>query len=244
MATPVADPWWSPFARIGDVEVLCLDLAPNASREAEAIRWLDEAERERCDRYVNEAARRRFALSRAAIRIALCERLSCDNDELEFDTPEYGKPKAYVDGVRAPLNFSISHSDRYGLIAISGSGPVGIDIEELSQKLRFDAIIESAFSPNERALVDNIDEAALPRTFFEIWTLKEAVIKATGTGMYANLPGIEAPPDMRNGAVSGLLRLPEFPDVCWRLHKLSGDGFVGALAVEAVPSSLDEDALT
>ena len=242
MATLIADPWWSRFTHIDGVDVIHVDLSPNAARETRALQSLNEWERERWTRYYPGAPRRRFALSRAALRTILCETLNCDNDELEFGWVERGKPRAYVDGVPAPLHFNVSHSGDNGMLAISPDHQIGIDIEEIDQVFRFDAIIESTFSPDERAAVSAAEKDCFVRAFFEIWTLKEAIVKATGVGLSANLQDIEMPPAMRGGAVTGQVRLPEFPDVCWRLHKFSGSDFVGALAVETVPSRLVEDA--
>ena len=241
-ATLIADPWWSRFTHIDGVDVIHVDLSANAVRETQALQSLNQWERERWTRYYPGAPRRRFALSRAALRAILCETLSCDNDELEFGWVERGKPRAYVDGVPAPLHFNVSHSGDNGMLAISLDHQIGIDIEEIDQVFRFDAIIESTFSQDEQAVVSGGDKDCFARTFFEIWTLKEAIIKATGVGLSANLQDIETPPALRVGAVTGQVRLPEFPDVCWQLHKFSGSDFVGALAVETVPSPVVEDA--
>ena len=241
MGTNTASQWWSCFARIDGVDIIHVDLSPDAARESKALQFLNEWERERWTRYHPGAPRRRFALSRAALRAVLCETLNCDNEELEFGWVERGKPRAYVDGVPAPIHFNVSHSGDNGALAISPGYQVGIDIEEINQGFRFDAIIESTFSTDEQAAVSTADKDMEARTFFEIWTLKEAIIKATGVGLSANLQCIETPSAMRAGAVTGQIRLPEFPDVRWRLHKFSASDFVGALAVETVPSSQIED---
>lgn len=242
MGTDIANQWWSCFAQIDGVDVIHIDLSPNAAHESKALKSLNEWERQRWVRYHPGAPKRRFALSRAALRAVLCEALNCNNDELEFGWVERGKPRAYVDGVPAPLHFNVSHSGDNGFLAISSDHRVGIDIEEINKKFRFDAIIESTFSPDEQAAVSPTDTDVDPRIFFEIWTLKEAIIKATGVGLSANLQCIETPSAMRGGAVTGQVQLPEFPDVRWRLHKFSASDFVGALAVETVVSCTSEDA--
>lgn len=128
------------------------------------------------------------------------------------------------------------------MLAISPDHRVGIDIEEINQRFRFDAIMESTFSPEEQAAVSTTDKDFDARAFFEIWTLKEAIIKATGVGLSTDLQCIKTPAAMREGAVTGQVRLTEFPDVWWRLHKFGASDFVGALAVEAVASCTSEGA--
>lgn len=242
MSIDKANQWWSCFARIEGVDVIHIDLSANAARESQAPVFLNEWERERWTRYHPGGPRRRFALTRAALRLTLCDALGCDNDELEFGRMEHGKPRLYVDGAPAPLHFNVSHSGDNGLLAISPDNQVGIDIEELNQGFRFDAIIRSTFSPDEQAAVSAADKGSAARAFFEIWTLKEAIIKASGVGLSANLRCIETPAAMRNGAVTGQVRLSGFPDARWQLHKLSASDFVGALAVETVTPSASEGA--
>ncbi len=242
MGTDIGNQWWSCFAQIDGVDIIHIDLSPNVARESKALKYLNEWERERWNRYHSGAPRRRFGLSRAALRAILCKILTCDNNELEFGWVERGKPRAFVDGVPAPLHFNVSHSGDNGMLAISPDHQVGIDIEEINQRFRFDAIIESTFSPDEQAAISTAGKGFDTRTFFEIWTLKEAIIKATGVGLSANLQCIETPPSMRGEAITGHVRLQEFPDVFWRLHKFSTSNFVGALAVETVASCTSEDA--
>ncbi len=240
--TSISDTWWSCFAKIDGVDVIYIDLLANAARESHALQSLNERERERWARFHPGAPRRRFGLSRAALRAVLCETLICDNDELEFGWVERGKPRAFVDGVPAPLHFNMSHSGDNGMLAISPNHQVGIDIEEINQRFRFDSIIESTFSPDEQAAVSATGKDIDTRVFFEIWTLKEAIIKATGVGLSVDLQRIETPLAMCGGASTGQVWLPEFPDVSWRLHKFSTSKFVGALAVESVASCTSEDA--
>lgn len=82
-------------------------------------------------------------------------------------------------GAPIPANgmyWSISHADKY-VAAVSGPGPVGIDIEEIA-----------AFSPDLPEQIADLGEWALaqsiqPATFYRYWTGKEAVLKAVGVGL-------------------------------------------------------------
>lgn len=72
--------------------------------------------------------------------------------------------------------WSISHTNRF-VAAVSGPGPVGIDIEEIA-----------AYSPKMPEQIADRDEWALvqsiqPTTFYRYWTAKEAVLKAVGVGL-------------------------------------------------------------
>lgn len=56
---------------------------------------------------------------------------------------------------------------------------MGIDIESHNALRDIDAIAEAAFGPGEREAVRREGPAA----FYRIWTIREAVAKATGEGM-------------------------------------------------------------
>ena len=42
MPGTAAEPWWRPFRTVCHAAVLRVDLMPDAARDAEASRWLDE----------------------------------------------------------------------------------------------------------------------------------------------------------------------------------------------------------
>jgi len=70
-----------------------------------------------------------------------------------------------------------------GLFAFSRAGELGVDIEALSRRSNFKAIVESRFSKAEQQLVTETDGRINPELFLAIWTRKEASGKATGQGI-------------------------------------------------------------
>jgi phosphopantetheinyl transferase len=114
------------------VDVFCIDLGPHcASAERDAAAWLSWEERVHGQRFVCPQARRQFILCRASLRSLISERLGCRSLDIEISAGQHGKPNAMVRGQRVPLEFSISHSQNHGLIALSTEGAVGIDVEEM-----------------------------------------------------------------------------------------------------------------
>jgi len=88
---------------------------------------------------------------------------------------ENGKPTILA---KYGLYFSISHSGNYVLVAISDH-EVGVDIEKLK-----DANLEIAkkyFNDAENAMIFASDDPVI--SFYSIWTLKEAYLKAIGAGL-------------------------------------------------------------
>ena len=96
---------------------------------------------------------------------------------------ELGKPYlAYF----PDFSFNHSHSQNHYAIALSNSvKDIGIDIEDLNRKVRFDALAEHAFHPNELKRWNDLDRDS--HYWFKVWTTKEAVLKASGFGIRINL---------------------------------------------------------
>ncbi len=177
----IADKWWMPFKEIEGVEVVHVDLSPNAAGEAEALRWLSDAEHTRRSKFLHMDAMLRYTLCRAALRAILCVEVQCSNEELAFQTGRFGKPSAIVGGVPASINFNVSHSGRHGLIALNRKGKVGVDVEELVAPKGLSRLIESALTPDEQADLISGNPTYQTQDFFRIWTIKEALFKPEST---------------------------------------------------------------
>ena len=231
--------WWSPFRNIDGIDVIHVDLRPDPDREKDALAWLDRAETERLHRFRIERARREFALCRAALRINLCNRLDCANDRLSFGFHEHGKPFALVEGRAASTSFNVSHSAPHGLIAFASpgrpQGRIGTDVEVLRADRDFDGIAGTVFGPEERAAVAAAWGEDKIRLFYRLWALKEALIKALGTGFSLDPSGFEVPSDMVRGVDWGTFHFPREPADTWRLACLGDARFAAAIAHEAGP---------
>ncbi|MCU4414251.1 4'-phosphopantetheinyl transferase superfamily protein [Acinetobacter sp. WU_MDCI_Axc73] len=96
---------------------------------------------------------------------------------------DFGKPIA----INHPkLAFNQSHSQREYALAFSFDvRDLGVDIESLNRKIRFEALAKHAFHPQEyqcwKALGEDINY------WFKVWTTKEAILKAHGMGIRLDL---------------------------------------------------------
>jgi 4'-phosphopantetheinyl transferase len=81
------------------------------------------------------------------------------------------------------LAFNVSHSD--GLIAclVGLDREIGIDVENRGRARRALEIAERFFSATEAAALRRVAENERHTRFLEYWTLKEAYLKARGTGL-------------------------------------------------------------
>ncbi len=76
------------------------------------------------------------------------------------------------------IDFNISHSGKYVIMAISDSG-VGCDIEHIRDRNVTPA--KKCFSDNELSWMNESEDATL--SFYRIWTARESYIKLTGEGI-------------------------------------------------------------
>jgi 4'-phosphopantetheinyl transferase len=98
---------------------------------------------------------------------------------IEFKKNKYGKP--YI--ANCPdFHFNISHSENW-VVGCYDTKPIGIDVEYIQNNIDHLDLAYKIFHPSElKAYLSTPIELRVSR-FFEIWTLKESVIKAVGTGL-------------------------------------------------------------
>ena len=236
MPADVFESRFRPFREIGDIRVAHVDLTPHEGREKSALAWLDEVEHDRLRRFRYDRPRREFALCRAALRSVLCDHLECENEQLAFGISDHGKPFALVDGMPASVSVNVSHSGKHGLIAHAPRGRLGIDVEECVARNDLEGISEFVFGPGEQAKIALAEGQEKRRLFFTLWTLKEALIKALGTGFSLDPSQFEIPSAMQGGARKCAFRFPQIPDVGWKLENLSTAEFAAAIAYEMDPT--------
>jgi phosphopantetheinyl transferase len=87
-----------------------------------------------------------------------------------------GKP--FLAGTDAPA-ISIAHSAGLVATALSRVGAVGVDIEAHNSTRNWMGIAETYFGPREVAQA----ASGGARAFYRIWTVREAIGKATGEGL-------------------------------------------------------------
>ncbi len=230
-----ADRWWSPWCSVKGTTVLHVNLAPSPEREEHAVALLDDAERARWKRSLSGEARYSFALCRAALRVNLAEHAGCDTSDLSFGHLDHGKPFAIIGGRRSSIGFNVSHSGDHGLIAIGGHDDLGVDVEERSPHRDFAELTGRVYGPRERQRLDRASGTARLHLFYRLWTMKEALLKAIGTGLSLGPSRFEIPETMLDGARACLFRFPHDPSSPLYLVDLGEERFAAAFACRPVP---------
>jgi len=161
---------------------------------------LDDAERQRAERFVFARNRIEFIAAHALLRAALASAFGAPTEAWHFVAGAHGKPAARVGGPPALLSFNLSHTTgMVGLAASAGSDrEIGFDLEKLARNIDL-KVANRYFTPQEVAWLAALPEAERPRGFLRLWTLKEAFIKATGKGLTQDLASfwfVPSPPQI------------------------------------------------
>jgi 4'-phosphopantetheinyl transferase len=109
-------------------------------------------------------------------RVISCKHLECKNKDIKYKYNEYGKPY-----IKENLEFNISHSGEYVVVAIDDC-PVGIDIEEM-KNIEFEGIAKGYYDESEYKWIINHEKEQQMRCFYKLWTLKESYVKYVGKGL-------------------------------------------------------------
>ncbi|MGA2660798.1 MAG: 4'-phosphopantetheinyl transferase superfamily protein [Verrucomicrobiota bacterium] len=211
---------------------LSLSLPPAALAQAASL--LAPREAERAARFRFEGGRHRAIAGRGQLRAVLGRCLGADPAALEFSYGPQGKPALAGVWSGSGWHFNLAHSADVAVLAVTRSGPVGVDVERIRPLTDVGRLVSRFFSPREDAAFRALPEDQKADAFFRLWTRKEAWLKATGEGITQSLARVEV--SFLPGEPARLLSLPQGPAaLCrWRLHDLDcAPGFVAALAVVA-----------
>jgi 4'-phosphopantetheinyl transferase len=132
-----------------------------------------------------ETARQCRRLESHAAMMLLCARLlDAPVHDVSVARTPLGKPVV----TSAPgYDVSLSHSGSFAAVALSRGAPVGVDIEIRRPALDIDNLAVATFAPSEMAAWRQLDGASRLAAFLRFWCRKEAVLKAIGTGLSADM---------------------------------------------------------
>lgn len=189
-------------------------------------------ERERAARYRFEAGRHSFVTGRAMLRELLASRLGGSAATVKFVYGPHGKPHVLDETGREKLHFSVTNTADLVAIALSPNR-IGIDAEKLTQRDYFD-LYDLTLSPSEKNYLQVTPVYDRERSFLRMWTRKEALLKAAGTGLSDDLPKTEV--------IAGdtLWQMAADPEEGLSMQPFSvcdldlGADFVSAIAVQSV----------
>lgn len=205
-----ADPLTRSPVRIDDVVLRLHRTGGEASLPPPAVMLaaLDGPERGRAARTGDAGRRASFVAGRYTQRLLAAELLgvspsrltsrstcpSCRADGSGGGSADHGRPGYALDGEPVPLALSLSRAPGFVLLAAldpCGPGPtpaLGVDLESVLGTA-FDGFDDVALTDAERHLVGGLPARHRAAARTRLWTRKEALVKALGTGFTDSDPG-------------------------------------------------------
>ena len=158
--------------------------------------------------------------------------LCVEPERVKFGYTTHGRP--FVLNSPADIKFNLSHSHGFMVAAVCLNSPIGVDIEKKDPRFRAMEIAERFFCDGEKEQIAGLDAGARLEAFFQIWTAKEAVLKATGRGLALELTKVEVA--LSPLRVVALDEAEKIHGEGWRLVALRpAEEYCGTLAVAALP---------
>ena len=140
---------------------------------------LSATELERAARYRFPRDRRLFRYAHTFLRQTLGKYLDADPAGLEFTIGERGRPEL----AGQELRFNLTHTDGLMGCVITRRADCGVDTEAADRRANHELLSRHVFTQAEREAFLSAPEPERYWRFFQIWTLKEAYIKARGLGL-------------------------------------------------------------
>jgi 4'-phosphopantetheinyl transferase len=222
---------------LGEVHVWSLPLDISQRSLASVAEYLSPDESKRAERFRFAVHRNRFIVGRGIMRAILGRYSDVPPERLRFSYGPKGKPELTAPGEFAPrpggaLHFNLAHSEEVGVLAVTQTGPVGADVEQVRRLPEFKELVGQFFSVREAAEFARLPWEQQPSAFFNLWTRKEAVLKAMGEGIAHSLDRVEV--SFLPGEPARVLSLPagQWAGCEWSLVELAiAPAYAAALAL-------------
>ena len=155
----------------------------DSGRLADYQAVLSDDERTQFQRFHFKNDQHNYLVSHALLRKALSLYVEIRPDEWVFETGAHGKPGLNMELASVPLQFNLTHTDDLCACVITRDISCGIDVEQIARNNKLIPIAERMFAEVEQATLKNKSETEQRQAFFAYWTLREAYVKALGSGL-------------------------------------------------------------
>lgn len=154
------------------------------------IGLLDDEETTRLGRLRLDVDRTAYLVAHALLRSALSVHTAVDPRDWRFVTGTHGKPSVHSPVAHRDVSFNLSHTRRRVAVAVTVGRDVGVDVEDVSRAGALDELADRILSPVEIRALGALSRERRQERLLAFWTLKEAYVKARGTGLSLSLPSV------------------------------------------------------
>ncbi len=192
-----------------------------------ALETLSASEDARAQRFARATDLQYWVASRVHLRQILGWLTGQPPAAVSIEYDARGKPHLKPHASARSIEFSVSHSGVFGMVAVDSAQSVGVDIEMVATRWSVvEELLDSTMAPGERAWV--LASPDPTTAFARLWTRKEAVVKATGTGLLDDMRDVVVLGPSDQPAASGI---PVPTNGLLVIDTVSPIGYRAALAV-------------
>ena len=241
MQFPLSDfKGWMPacensFRLEDSVHIWKIDLNKLSKLDNDCRKFLSAAELFRIDACASLQQRQKFICTRFILRTLLSRYLGRAPQEISLIQVLRGKPELQDPNIQ----FNLAHSNSTLLLAFCNDSRIGIDLEKLRLRLRMNAVAQRCLAESEFSIFKDLNHEEKLVFFYQRWTLKEALLKAWGEGLWFPMKNIEIfATDRMNQRLQYRSAMTLFPCQIQLLPIWNSD-YVAALALENGPKPLN-----
>lgn len=148
------------------------------------LELLSEEERAQQRRFFFPKHRHQYLITRVLVRCVLSLYVDAVPPQAwQFGKTRHNKPYIASPSLPLSLNFNLSHTEKLIVLAVVLDGDIGVDAEFLAGRNAGLDIAQKYFTPGEVRDLLAVPVEQRQNRFFDLWTLKEAYIKACGLGL-------------------------------------------------------------
>jgi 4'-phosphopantetheinyl transferase len=151
---------------------------------------LSEDERQAHRRLRFEEDQASYLAAHALLRLCLAAHTGQPPEAWQFGRGPHGKPMVLEPASQRSLEFNLSHTTQVVACVVSEAGACGIDVERTKDWPELDAIAREILTDEESLGLEAVPPATRAARFADLWSLKEACLKAQGVGLLGDARGV------------------------------------------------------
>ena len=225
--------WLSPPDQLkltsNDVHLWRMNLDLSLREVNQRFHILDETEKNKANRFKFEHHKNRFIVARSTLKFILSRYLNIAPEQIKLTYNPYGKPKLLDEINEQNLAFNLSHSQDLAIYGVTCDRLIGVDVEHLRPMPDAEQLVQRFFHPEEAKQLQSLAIIEKHKAFFQLWTAKEAYLKAIGQGISGGLEQVKISLD----PPLKYLTLPSNDQTPWNLLSfIPHPNYLAAIAVQ------------
>lgn len=172
-----------------------VDKLPNDTLER-WLKYLDEDERWRISRLLSNDRRKEVVAAHALLRGLAGDITNVGPESFRFARGALGQKPRLLSNADRELDVNLTHCAAFAACVVSEEYDVGIDAEDLSRSMSASELLPH-FAREEQQWLRSLPPSRANRASLQLWSLKEAVVKAIGSGLSLDLASFALLPKQR-----------------------------------------------